>query len=127
MIVADTNLIVALVCETERTQVALAVWERDPDWFAPEIWQSEFRNALVMMLRHKLIGIQTALEAYRLAQSFVETVPAGTGTIFRLCEEYPISAYDAEFAALAEHFGIPAVSFDPDLTENGLAVAPERF
>ena len=127
MIVADTNLIVALVCETEQTEVALAVWEKDSDWVAPEIWHSEFRNAAVMMLRQKLIGMETALEAYRLASSFVETLPSGTGTIFHLCEQYPITAYDAEFAALAEHLGIQAVSFDPDLTDNGLAVSPDKF
>jgi predicted nucleic acid-binding protein len=105
----------------------LAVWDKDADWLAPEIWQSEFRNALAMMLRHRHIGIQTALEAYRLATGFVETLPAGTGTVLQLCEQYPISAYDAEFAALAEHLGIVLVSFDAELVASGLAVAPEDF
>jgi predicted nucleic acid-binding protein len=107
--------------------MALAVWDKDSDWLAPEIWQSEFRNALVMMLRHKVIGMQTALEAYRIAHSFVETVPAGTGAILHLCEQYPITVHDAEFAALAEHFGVPVVSFDADLTGSGLAVSADKF
>lgn len=127
MIVADTNLILALVCQTDRTEVALSVWDRDSDWVAPEVWRSEFRNALVMMIRQRHIGVETALEAFRLANAFVETVPAGTGTVLSLCEQYPITAYDAEFAALAEHLGVQAVSFDPDLTENGLAVSPQSF
>ena len=127
MIVSDTNLIVALVCETENTETAQAVWEKDADWMAPELWQSEFRNALAMMMRQKIIGLKTALEAFRLATSFVDTVAAGTGTILHLCEQYPITAYDAEFAALAEHLGVQAVSFDPDLTKCGLAVHPSEF
>lgn len=127
MIVADTNLIAALVCQTDHTETALAVWEKDSDWVAPEIWQSEFRNVLVMMLRQRIIGMQTALEAFRLANAFVETLPAGTGAILNFCEEYPITAYDAEFAALADNLGVKAVSFDPDLTESGLAVSPDKF
>ncbi len=80
-----------------------------------------------MMLRRKLVGMHAALEAYRIANSFVETHPAGTGTIFRLCEEYPITVYDAEFVALSEHLGIPVVSFDADLTDSGLATNPDQF
>ena len=127
MIVADTNLIAALVCRTEHTETAIQVWEKDSDWVAPEIWQSELRNVMVMLLRSKFIIMDTALETYRLAHHFVETVPAGTGTILRLCEEYPLTAYDAEFAALSQHLGIPTVSFDPDLTGAGLAVTPKQF
>jgi len=127
LIVVDTNLIVALICNTDNTEVALSVWEKDSEWVAPDIWQHEFRNALVMMLRHQVIGKQSALEAFRLANSYVETVPAGTGAILKICEQYPITAYDAEFAALSEQMGLPLVSFDADLTENGLALRPARF
>jgi hypothetical protein len=47
LIVADTNLIVALACKTDHSRLAFAVHQKDPDWIAPTVWQSEFRNAVL--------------------------------------------------------------------------------
>ena len=127
MIITDTNLVSALVLNSERTDLAMAVWEKDPDWYAPEIWQSEFRNVLVKLMRAKVIGLDTAERAFGHARAFVETLPAGTGAVLRYCEEYPLTAYDAEFAAIAEYLGAELISFDEDLTGCGLALTPEAF
>ena len=116
MIVADTNLIAALVCQTDHTETALAVWEKDPDWLAPEIWQSEFRNVLAMMLRAKIIGRETALEAFRLANQFVETIPAGTGTIL---VEVAVTGAGGFGGQCADKHG-------PEFVQIGLLVRSER-
>ena len=45
MIVADTNLLIHLLVDGPNTRTAMEVREKDPDWRAPFLWRSEFRNA----------------------------------------------------------------------------------
>lgn len=124
---ADTNLLVALACKTDFSALAFAVRKKDADWIAPVIWQSEFRNALLGMMRSGKIGISTASAAFRLAWESVDTFDIATGAVLRLAEAHGLSAYDAEFASLAEWRECKAVSFDDDLVKPGLAVHPETF
>ncbi len=42
MIVADTNLIAYRLIEGEQTELALAVWAKEPEWFVPPLWRHEF-------------------------------------------------------------------------------------
>ncbi|MFZ9936111.1 MAG: type II toxin-antitoxin system VapC family toxin [Luteolibacter sp.] len=46
MIVADTNLVVPLLLEHEKSQQALALCTRDPDWHLPDWWRIELSNVL---------------------------------------------------------------------------------
>lgn len=127
MIIADTNLIVALACKTENTGHAFAVQKKDAEWIAPPIWESEFRNVLLAMLRAKIIGINTANAAFQFAAATVETFPVSTGAVLRLAEAHGLTAYDAEFAALSEWIGVSCLSFDTDLLNAGLATHPKDF
>ena len=51
MIVADTNLIVYLFINGDKTPLAQKVLAADPHWIFPPLWQSEFRNVLAGHLR----------------------------------------------------------------------------
>jgi predicted nucleic acid-binding protein len=125
LIVADTNLIIALTCKTDSSALALAVHKKDGDWIAPAIWQSEFRNAVLGMMRQGKIGGAAANSAFIFAASVVETFDVSTPAVLRLAESHGISAYDAEFAALAEWLDCKAVAFDQDLLKPGLAIHPK--
>ena len=46
MIVVDANLIGKLFLKGENTPLAIKVFEKDPDWYAPLLWQSEMRSIL---------------------------------------------------------------------------------
>ena len=127
MIVVDTNLIIALAVQTEQSGIADLVRGRDPEWIAPPIWESEFRNALLGMIRAGIIGHQTAVAAHKFAVDNVQTIPAATSAVLRIAEAHGITAYDAEFAALAEWLEIPCLSFDDDLLKPGLARHPATF
>jgi predicted nucleic acid-binding protein len=127
LIVADTNLIAALTVKTDVSALVFAVLTKDSEWMAPQILESEFRNALIGMVRAGKIEMKTANAAFGLASESVETFAVSTRAVLRLAEEYGLSAYDAEFAALAEWLDCKLVSFDEDLLKPGLAVHPKHF
>lgn len=127
LIVADTNLIIAWACKTENSPLAFAVHAKDSDWIAPTIWQSEFRNALLGMMRAGKIGVMQANTAFQFAYDSVETFDVATSAVLRIAEANHLTAYDAEFAALAERMDCQAVAFDEHLWKSGLAVHPKNF
>ncbi len=44
MIVVDANIVIYLVYETSFSPMARLVFERDPDWIVPELWEAEVLN-----------------------------------------------------------------------------------
>ena len=127
LIVADTNLIAALTVKTDVSALVFAVLTKDSEWMAPQILESEFRNALIGMVRAGKIEMKTANAAFGLASESVETFAVSTRAVLRLAKEYGLSAFDAEFAALAEWLDCKLVSFDEELLMPGLAVHPKHF
>ena len=61
MIVVDTNVIAYLLLESEQTASTEVVAHKDPDWVAPHLWRSEFRNVLVLNMRQARIEPDDAL------------------------------------------------------------------
>lgn len=107
MIVVDTNILAYLYLPGEQTAKAERLLAREPDWVAPVLWRSEFRNVLAGYLRRKLL---TPDQAWAL-QAEAESLMAGgehdvdSAAVLRLVSESDCSAYDCEFAALAQRLG----------------------
>lgn len=114
MIVADTNLIAAFHLASEWTPGAYAVMRRDPEWVAPGLWRSEFRNVLVNHMRHSLLSPGNATLLMSAAESLMDgneyDVPSKA--VLALASSSGCSAYDCEFVALAKILGIPLVTLD---------------
>ena len=127
MIVADTNLVAAFAVKADASALAFAILSKDRDWMAPPIWESELRNVLLGMVRAGKLNLKTASAAFALAADTVETFSVSTSAVLRLADHYGLSAYDAEFAALAEWLDCRLVSFDDDLLRPGLAIHPRHF
>ena len=62
MIVVDTNVLAYLWLPGERTAHAERLLRSDPDWNAPLLWRSEFRNVLTGCLRRRNFDLETALQ-----------------------------------------------------------------
>ena len=117
MIIADTNLIAYLLIRGQNTAEAEAVFRKDSQWVAPRFWRSEFRNVLVLSLRHKLIEMEDALEAMEQAERLIggQEFEVESSRVLRLAATSGCSAYDCEFVVLAQNLGVPMVTSDREL------------
>ena len=131
MIVADTNLLIHLLVDGPNTSTAMEVREKDPDWRAPFLWRSEFRNAMAGYVRNDLMTVEQALRIIREAENmmFYKDHLVNSATVMRLVSQSTCSAYDCEFVALANHLDVPLVTSDSRLLRDfpDRALAPDGF
>ncbi|OGD21032.1 MAG: DNA-binding protein [Candidatus Aminicenantes bacterium RBG_16_63_16] len=114
MIVVDTNLLVYFYIRSEHSDLADKAFLKDPDWIAPLLWRSEFRNVLASCLRQGIIGFDIAVELAGEAERLMERGEYSVSSldILNLAARSRCSAYDCEFVALAREFSIPLVTTD---------------
>ncbi len=114
MIVVDSNVIAYCWIRGERTALAHRLRRLDPDWHAPVLWRSELRNILVGYRRDGSLAegqvrrIMAAAEAGLAGRE--HHLPSER--VFAVTERHRLSAYDAEFIALAEILGVSLVTED---------------
>lgn len=117
MIVVDVNVIVYLLIHGERTSLAQALWELDPDWRVPSLWRHEFLNVLATLAK---TGALEATAALSLWDEALDLMAEGESEIemaqaLSLAIQRGVSAYDAQYAALAGRLGVPLVTEDQRL------------
>ena len=114
MIVVDSNVLAYLYLPGEFTAAADALLEREPEWAAPILWRSEFRNILAGYMRRRVITFEQASNL----QSEAESLLAGnefeveSRAVLELVRDSDCSAYDCEFVALALKLDIKLVTMD---------------
>jgi predicted nucleic acid-binding protein len=117
MIVVDSNILAYLYLPGEFTAAAEALLESDPDWAAPVLWRSEFRNILAGYLRRGKLTFEQA----HAVQSEAEDLLTGaeyeveSRSVLELVRDSECSAYDCEFVALAMTLGTKLVTMDGKL------------
>ena len=131
MIVADTNLISYLLIESEHTEPARKVWVRDSEWVMPPLWRSEFLNVLVVAYRASALSEEQILLMWHRSRVFlnaIELEPDGE-QVLKIAMKNQLSAYDAQFVAVAAELGVPLVTGDKRILSRcgDLAVSIEEF
>jgi predicted nucleic acid-binding protein len=117
VIVVDTNVLAYLYLPGGHTDLAEKLLEKDPEWAAPVLWRSEFRNVMAGYLRRKTL----TLDQVRTLQTEAESLMAGcehevdSASVLKLVNESDCSAYDCEFVALAQKLGTRLVTMDAKL------------
>jgi predicted nucleic acid-binding protein len=114
VIVVDTNVVAYLLIEGDRNDAARRALLKDPEWIAPSLWRSEFRNLLMGYLRSGSMTLNEALTVVSRAEHRVtdSPVPPVTPSVLSLALRSGCSAYDCEFVAVAERSGAPLVTED---------------
>jgi predicted nucleic acid-binding protein len=115
--VVDSNILAYLYLPGDRTAAAEALLEQNPEWAAPVLWRSEFRNILAGYMRRKTITFGQACSL----QSEAESLLAGaefevdSSSVLELVRDSDCSAYDCEFIALAIKLNTKLVTMDKKL------------
>ena len=131
MIVVDSNIVAARNLTTSLTSKAQQVEEKDPVWVLPVLWRYEFQNILASAIKAKQIKPEQALDLWeKISEALNENEfePAGSEVI-DLVAKYGMTAYDAQFIAVALEMGILCVTEDKELQEKfpGIAVSIDGF
>ena len=114
MIVVDTNVIHYCWVHGQHTELAQAVRRQDPDWHAPILWRSEMRNVLTAYFRRGLLSRSQITRILRSADQGLaegEHIVADS-LVLDVVVNSTLTAYDAEFVALASVLAVPLVTAD---------------
>lgn len=131
MIVVDTNVIASLWVPNDMEEMAYKVLAIDPDWIAPLLWRSEFRNVLTIYLRADILDFYTILQAAEEAEQLMASgeFEVNSNQVLTFVSESSCSAYDCEFVALADDLNIKLVTFDKKVLRGfpDIAIHPTKF
>lgn len=124
MIVTDTNIISYFYLNADYSSLAEQLYTHDPDWAAPLLWRSEFRNVLSLYVKKKLFLLPDAVEIFEAAELLLRNreYEINGVQVLRLAQQSGCSAYDCEFVSLAQDLHVPLVTMDKGI----LAAFPER-
>ena len=131
MVVADVNVIAYLLIPGERSLLAEKAFRKDPDWIVPLLWRSEFRNIVALYMRQTEMSLAQAKTTAERAESLMRgneySVPSKS--VLTWVAESKLSAYDAEYVALAEDLSIKLITFDKKLLKEApfIAIGLEDF
>ncbi len=131
MIVADASVLAELWLPGQNVDTALKVMKADSNWIAPTLWRSEFRNTIAKYLRANLIDFAFAhtvmMEGLKLMSKHEFVVDSYR--VIDLIASSRVSAYDAEYIALAQETESRLVTFDRKLINlfPDVAIHPENF
>jgi predicted nucleic acid-binding protein len=117
VIVVDTNIVAYLYLPGEHTAAAEALLAQDPEWAAPALWRSEFRNILAGYLRRGTLTFEQAAATQREAESLLAGAEyeMDSLSVLELVRDSDCSAYDCEFVALAQQLQTPLFTMDGKL------------
>lgn len=118
MIVVDTSVVAHLFIPSDANRAAEKAMQKDADWIAPRLWRSELRNVLATRVRVRKMPIEHAVETITKAEELLRDreYEVSSAVVLSLSHRSGASAYDCEFVALAQQFGVPLVTTDGKLT-----------
>ncbi|MCR6497313.1 type II toxin-antitoxin system VapC family toxin [Thermomonas sp. S9] len=117
MIVVDSNVLAYLYLPGAFTGAAERLLARDPDWHAPVLWRSGFRNILAGYMRRGTLDFAQACAIQREAESLLDGAEhePDSRQVLQLARDSGCSAYDCEFIALAGVLGTRLLTMDGQL------------
>ena len=114
MIVVDSNVVAYWWINGPLTETAQQVRAKDPEWHVPLLWRSELRSILTGYLRDGTLDAKQIAQVMAAAEAtFADREHlVSSEKVFAIVGESKLSAYDAEFVALAEVLAVPLVTAD---------------
>ncbi|RIK29294.1 MAG: VapC toxin family PIN domain ribonuclease [Anaerolineae bacterium] len=131
MIVVDANMIGYFFITGDYSPLAIQVFEKDPDWYAPMLWQSEVRSIITQYVRYKKMPLaqsqQLMNEVHDLMLEHERFV--SSNLVLELVAISKCSSYDCEYIALAKEMNLNLVTFDKEILQEfpQIAISPKDF
>ncbi len=130
MIVVDANVLLYSYFPSDFKALVDKLFLEDPNWIAPALWRSEFRNVTAKFVKRGL-PFNTAMEIIELAEQFMDgsEVPVTSHEVMLLADQSGCTAYDCEYAAVALKRTVPLVTFDLQVLKKfpGIAYRVDEF
>lgn len=119
MIAVDTNVVAYALIQGAQTALARRVWDLDPVWRLPDLWRHEYLNVLATYARRGGASLRMVTQLWIQAVQLLagSTQPVDMPLALQLAIENKISAYDAQFVALARSLGVALVTEDQHLLQ----------
>ena len=120
MIVVDSNILAYLYLPGDFTAQTEKLLAQDPDWVAPTLWRSEFRNILAGFMRRGMLTFDQAYAIQREAEALLSAkeYDIDSYAVLDLVRKSDCSAYDCEFVALALKLGTRLATVDKKVLRN---------
>jgi predicted nucleic acid-binding protein len=117
VIVVDSNVLAYLFLPGEHTAKADALLAKDPEWVAPLLWRSEFRNILAGYMRRGTLSFEQATAIQQEAEELLTGAEfeVASRDVLELVNQSDCSAYDCEFVCLAIKLNTRLVTADKKL------------
>lgn len=114
MIVVDSDVVAYLYLPGEFTGAAETLLEREPEWAAPPLWRSEFRNILTGYMRRGMLSFDQVCNLQAEAEALMDgfEFEVHPRDVLELARRSECSACDCEFVALAGRLGSRLVTMD---------------
>ncbi|HVT89682.1 MAG TPA: type II toxin-antitoxin system VapC family toxin [Tepidisphaeraceae bacterium] len=131
MIVVDANVIIYAIVESPKTVLAKRIAAHDAEWVVPPLWRYECTSALATLVRAKALDMEKAIAA--LAEAHQLTVERELAVdqeeVINAAIRFNLSAYDAQYVALALNISVQCVTADIRIIANasGIAVSLEQY
>ncbi|MDP0500451.1 MAG: type II toxin-antitoxin system VapC family toxin [Verrucomicrobiota bacterium JB022] len=119
MIVVDVNVLIYLLLQGEHAAACEELYQQDPEWAAPILWEPEFLNVMATYERNGMLSRDQAMIAYNDAQLLLGTriYPVEAADVLETAKQTGCSGYDAHYLALANRLGYVLYTFDKRLLQ----------
>ena len=117
MIVVDSNVLAYLYLPGAFTARAEALFQSDPEWVAPVLWRSDFRNILSGYMRRESLTFDQAASLQREAEDLMRDCEfdVDSDDVLQLVRDSDCSAYDCEYVVVATKLDVKLVTMDKQL------------
>lgn len=130
MIVVDTNILAHFWLPSDSTELCDELYQKDPQWVAPILWRSEFRNVVGLYLRKELIDLAEAMLIMEKAELQMKghQFQVNSVQVLHHVSQSTCSSYDCEFVSLAKDLDLELITLDKQLLREfpGLAKHPKK-
>jgi predicted nucleic acid-binding protein len=124
VIVVDNSLLVPSIIRNEWSERARRFTSSDAEWIVPPLWQYEFTNVMVTFARAGRLTSKDVYDAVDEARLLVShrVVAVDQHDAVRIAMAFGLSAYDAQYAALAHAYGVRCVTNDRQFASRAAAL-----